>query len=70
MTTCRRIIQLEVCQLLVSGWQINYPIGLNGHEECIITSLPKSLANGISLTGGESVYLEIDIHQSLAEEPD
>ena len=31
MTTCGRISQLEVCQLLVSGWQVTYPTGLNGH---------------------------------------
>ena len=61
MTACRRISQLEVCQLLVSSLQVTYPVGLNGHEEPVITSLPESLANGISLTGGESVYLEIDI---------
>ena len=61
---------MEVCQLLVSGPQVTYPIGLNGCEEPIITSLPESLANGISLTRGKSIYLEIDIPQSLAEEPD
>ena len=59
MTTCRRISQLEVHQLLVSGWQVAYPIGLNGLEEPIITSLPESLANGISLTRGKSIYLEM-----------
>ena len=63
MTACGRISQLEVCQLLISGLQVTYPIGLYGHEEPVITSLPKSLANGISLTGGESIYLEIDILQ-------
>ena len=70
MTACRRISQLEVCQFLISSLQVTYPIELNGHEEPIITSLPESLANGISLTGGKSVYLETDILQSLAEEPD
>ena len=55
MTVCGRISLLEVHQLLVSGLQVAYPIGLNGHEEPIITSLPESLANGISLTGGESI---------------
>ena len=70
MTACGRISQLEVHQLLISNLQFAYPIGLNGHEEPIITSLPESLANGISLTRGESIYLEIDIPQSLAEEPD
>ena len=65
---CGRFSQLEVCQLLISGWQVSYPIGLNGHEEFIITSLPESLANSVSLTRGESIYLEIDIPQCLAEE--
>ena len=70
MTSCRKISQLEVCQLLISDLQVAYPIGLNGCEEPIITFLSESLANGISLTGGESVYLEIDIPQSPVEEPD
>ena len=69
-TPYRQISQLEVCQLLISGPQATYPIGLNGCEEPIITSLPESLANGVSLTRGKSVYLEIDILQSLAEELD
>ena len=70
VTPCRQISQLEVCQFLISGPQVAYPIGLNGCEEPIITSLPESLANSVSLTRGESVYLEIDILQSLAEELD
>ena len=70
MTPCGQISQLEVCQLLISVLQVAYPIGLNGCEKPIITSLPESLANGISLTRGESIYLEIDIPQSPAEEPD
>ena len=69
-TPCRWISQLEVHQLLVSGPQVAYPIGLNGHEEPIITSLLESLANCTSLTRDESIYLEINIPQSLAEEPD
>ena len=69
-TACGRISQLEVCQLLISGLQVAYWVGLNGCEDPIITSLPKSLANGISLTGGRSIYLEVDIPQPIAEEPD
>ena len=69
-TACGRISQLEVCQLLISGLQVAYPIGLNGHEDPIITSLPESLANGISLTGGRSIYLKVDILQPMVEEPD
>ena len=70
MTAFEKISQMEVCQLLTSGLQVAYPVGLNGHEDPIIISLPKSLANSISLTGGKSVYLEIDILQPLAKELD
>ena len=70
MTACRRISQLIVCQLLVSGLQVTYPVGLNGHEDPFITSLPQSQVNSISLTGGKSVYLEIDILQPMAKELD
>ena len=70
MSAYGKTSQLEVCQLLVSGPQVAYPVGLNGCEEPIITSLPKSLANGVSLTGGKPIYLEIDILQPMAEEPD
>ena len=69
-TACGRISQLEVCKLLISGLQVAYPVGLNGHEDTIIDSLPKSLANGTSLTGGGSIYLEVDIPQYITEEPD
>ena len=70
MTACRRISQLEVCLLITSGCQIAYPVGLKGQEDPIITPLPESLANGISLAGGRSVYIEVDIPQPMAEEPD
>ena len=59
VTPCRQISQLEVCQLLISGPQVAYPIGLNGGEEPIVTSLLESLANGVSLTYSESIYLEL-----------
>ena len=62
--------QLEVCQLLVASPQVIYPVGLNGHDEPIITSLPEPLASGVSLTTGESIYLDIDIPSSPVEEPD
>ena len=70
VTPCRWISQLEVCQLLITSPQVTYLIGLNGCEESIITSLPEPMANGVSLTRGKSVYLEIDIPQSLAVELD
>ena len=70
VTPCGQISQLEVCQLLVTSPQVAYPIGLNGYEDPVITSLPEPLANGISLTRGKSMYLEIDILPSPAKEPD
>ena len=70
VTPCGQISQLEVCQLLVTGPHIVYPIGLNGHDEAIITSLPEPLASGISLTTGKPIYLGIDIPPPPVEEPD
>ena len=70
MTACRRISQLEVCLLLISGLQVTYLVGLNGCKDPIITSLPESLANSISLTGSRSIYLEINIPQPMVKESD
>ena len=67
---CGQISQLEVCQLLVTSPQVVYPIGLNGHDEPIITSLPELLASSISLTTGEPIYLGIDIPSPPVEELD
>ena len=63
-TTYRRISQLEVCQVPISGLQVAYPVGMNGCKVPIIPFLPESLANSISLTRGRSVYLEVDIPQT------
>ena len=52
------------------GLQVIYPVGLNWHEVPVITPLPKSLANGTSLTQGKSIYLKVDIPQSITEESD
>ena len=54
LTAYRRISQLEVCKLLISGLQVTYLVGLNVHGDPIITPLPESLANGTSLTRGGS----------------
>ena len=64
------ISQLEVCQLLANSPQVIYPVGLNGQDEPIITSLPEPLASGVSLTASESTYLGIDIPSPPVEEPD
>ena len=69
-TACRWISQLEVHQLLQLDLQVIYPVGLNGYEMPLITTLPGPLANGTSLTGGKYIYLGVDILQPIAEESD
>ena len=41
-----------------------------GDEVPIIASLPKLLAKGTNLLGGEPIYLKVDIPQSIMEEPE
>ena len=67
---CGQISQFEVHQLLVTSPQVVYPIGLNGHNEPVITSLPELLASGVNLTAGEPIYLGIDIPLPPVEESD
>ena len=68
-TTSGRVSQLEVCQLLSSGSQVIYLVGLNGCEVPVIASLPESLAKGANLLGGEPIYLKVDILQCIVEGP-
>ena len=56
-TPCGQISQLEVCQLLAAGPQVIYPIGLNGHDEPVITILPEVLDSSISLIASEHICL-------------
>ena len=69
-TPCGWISQLKVCQLLAAGPQVIYPIGLNGHGEPIMTTLPELLDSGISLITSKHIYLGIDISSPPVEEPD
>ena len=69
-TFCGQISQLEVCQLLATGPNVIYPIGLNGNNEPVITTLPDLLGSGISLITSKHNYLEIDIPSLPMEEPD
>ena len=62
--------QLEVCQLLSSGLQVIYPVGLNGCEAPVIASPPESLAWGTNLLGGKPIYLKVGILQSMVEGPE
>ena len=67
---CGWISQHEVCQLLAAGPQVIYPIGLNGQDKPIITSLPEPVASGINLTAGKPIYLGIDNQSPPMEESD
>ena len=69
-TFCGQISQLEVCQLLATSPQPIYPIGLNGHDEPIITTLPEPLDSGISLITSKHIYLGIVIPSPPVEETD
>ena len=60
-TNCGWISQLDICQLLDSGSQVVYLVGLNECEIPVITSLPKSLAKDTTILGGKPVYLLVDI---------
>ena len=69
-TFCGWISQLKVHQLLAASPSVVYPIGLNGHDEPIITTLPDPLGSSISLISSEHIYLKIDIPSPPMEEPD
>ena len=69
-TFCGQISQLEVHQLLATSPQVVYPIGLNGHDEPIITTLLDPLGSSISHITSKHIYLEIDIPSPPMEEPD
>ena len=65
---CRKICQLEVCQLLSSGSWVVYLEGLNGCQVPVITSLPKLLSNGMTVFKGEPTFLQVDLSQSATKE--
>ena len=69
-TPCGWISKLEVCQLLATGPQVIYPVGLNGHDEHVITTLPEPLASGVNHTASKHIYLGIDIPSPPVEEPE
>ena len=51
----RRIQQLEVNQLLRSGSKVVYLEGLNGCQASVITTLPESLSNGVTMLEGKQL---------------
>ena len=64
-----QISQLEVCQLLPAGPQVVYPVGLNGDDEPVTTTLPELLHSSASITTNEHLYMRIDIPPPPLEEP-
>ena len=69
-TACRRVSQLQVCQLLSWGSQIVYLVGLNGCEVPVIASPPEPMAKGVNLLSGKPIYLKVDIPQPTTEGPE
>ena len=56
-----QISQLEVHQLLPTGPQVVYPIGLNGNDEPVMTTLPKPLHSSASVTTNEHPCMRVNI---------
>ena len=65
---CRKVHQLQVNQLLSSGSQVAYLEGLNGCQVSVITSLPESLSNGMTMLKGKPTFLQVDLSQSATRE--
>ena len=67
---CGQISQLKVHQLLSTRPQVIYPVGLNGNNELVTTTLPELLHSSTSITTNEHPYMRIDIPLSPPEEPE
>ena len=62
------ISQLEVFQLLSARPQVIYPVGLNGTDEPVTTTLPEQLHSGASVIPYKHPYMRIDIPPPPLEE--
>ena len=62
------IHQLEICQLLSSGSWVVYLEELNGCQVPVITTLPESLSNSMTMLEGKSTFLQVDLSQSATKE--
>ena len=65
-----QISQLEVHQLLSTRAKVIYPVGLNGNEEPVMTTLPELLHSSASVTTNEHPYMRIDIPTPPPGEPE
>ena len=64
------ISQLEVCQLLSTGPQVIYQVGLNGGDQPVTIILPEPLLSGSSVTTNEHPHMGINIPKISHEEPE
>ena len=65
-----QISQLKVCQLLSSGPQVIYPVGLNRLNQLVTIDLPEPLHSSSSITTDEHLFLRIDIPLPSSEDPE
>ena len=65
-----QISQLEVCQLLSTGPQVVYPVGLNGCDQLVTINLPELLHSGSSVPTDKHPHVQIDIPLPTSEEPE
>ena len=63
-----QISQLEVCQLLSTRPQVIYPVGLNGANKPVTTTLPEQLHSSASVITYEHPYMRINIPPPPLEE--
>ena len=63
-----QISQLEVHQLLSTGSQVIYLVGLNGGDQLVTITLPEPLHSGSSITIDKHLHMRIDIPLLSPEE--
>ena len=64
-----QISQVKVHQLLSTGPQVVYPVGLNGNDQPVTITLPDLLHSGASVITTEHPHMRIDIPVLPPEEP-
>ena len=63
-----QISQLKVCQLLLAGLSVVFPMELNGGDQAVTIDLPESLHTGSSVITDEYPYIEVNIPTLVPEE--
>ena len=65
-----QVSQLKVCQLLSARPQVVYPVGLNGNNKPVTTTLPEPLHSNASITTNKHPYMGINIPPPPLKEPE